>query len=163
MSEGVSIAALVNFAILVAGLIFFLRKPIGTLLHDRHHEIKTNVDESERQRAEATNLLEEQKKRLAALEEETQKILAQARQDGEKEKKAIIERAHRLAEKMVEDTQKETAREKERAKQEIQYEVVSQATNEARALLKEQAGAKEHERFTEQLIAKIEEGDENTR
>jgi F-type H+-transporting ATPase subunit b len=149
---------LLNFVLLLAGLVYFLRKPIGQALTGRHEKIRGDVNESERLRVEAETMLRDYGEKLAALDAEISKLLTEAKEDGEKERARILERARVAAERIVEDARQAAARETERVKARLQKEVIDQAILAAARKLQGRVTEKEHHLFADELIRKLEGG-----
>lgn len=90
----------INFIVLIGALIYFLSKPLRSLLEKRATEIKHSMKEAEDSRKEAEERLKEMRERLSGLEDETAKIRRDAEIEGQKENKRIQELARTQAERL---------------------------------------------------------------
>ena len=70
---------------LFVGMLLYYGVPglIGKALDDRAEEIKKNIDDARKMREEAQSLLAEYQRKSAEAQSEAQKIVAQARHEGE--------------------------------------------------------------------------------
>jgi len=153
-----SLSIIVNFILLVAGLIYFLRKPIGLALGDRHDKVKTAVEEAEAFRAKVEGMVQEYEQKLAGLDLEVADILAEAKTRGEEERTRILARAEQMAEKIREDAERRAEKELARLEKELERDVLAQAVAKSVALLKKRVTAGDHRAFTEELLAHLEAG-----
>ena len=75
----------ISFIIFFAGLIYLkVPKKINELLNKLILDIKNEIDESEKLRAEAKVLLDNAQKKLDSAQSESKKILEQAKKDGDR-------------------------------------------------------------------------------
>jgi F-type H+-transporting ATPase subunit b len=89
------LAQIVNFLVLVWLLKHFLYGRILRAIDARETRIAEDVAAAETMRAEAQAQLAEYQARLAALEEQRETVLAEARADAERQHAAMLERARR--------------------------------------------------------------------
>ena len=90
----------VNFIVLIGALIYFLSKPLRTMLEKRATDIKHAMKEAKDSRKEAEERLKEMRKRLSGLEDEITKIKGEAEVNGQKEKERIKKLARTEAERI---------------------------------------------------------------
>ena len=90
----------VNFIVLIGALIYFLSKPLRSMLEKRATEIKHSMKEAEDSRKEAEERLKGMRKRLSGLEDEIAKIKREAEVDGQREKERIKKLARQEAERI---------------------------------------------------------------
>ena len=76
-----------NFLVLAGALFFLVRKPVAQFLGDRIKGIQEQLKELEEKKVEAEKKIAECEKRLATLENESEKIIAQYRKQGEDARK----------------------------------------------------------------------------
>lgn len=153
-----AISVIVNFVLLAVVLIFVSRKPLASFLHERSETIRKNVEESEKLRAEAFSLVQSYQKKLDALQSEVATLLKEAKAEGEREKKAIIDRAERLSSQIIDNAKNSVEREVEKQKSKLEQELMAKVVAEALAILKQKASEKDHEQFTEAFIQQMEKG-----
>lgn len=90
----------INFFVLIGALIYFLSKPLRSLLEKRATEIEHSMKEAEDSRSEAEERHKEVRERLSGLEEEAAEIKREAEIEGQKEKERIQELARSKAERL---------------------------------------------------------------
>ena len=89
----------VSFVIFFGALIYFkIPKKINELLGNMIADIKKEIDESEKLRSETKNMLDEAQKKLDTADKEVNKILMQAKDDGEKLVLEMNEKFHNSSE-----------------------------------------------------------------
>ena len=89
----------VSFIIFFVALIYFkIPKKINELLGNMIADIKKEIDESEKLRSETKNMLDEAQKKLDTADKEVNKILMQAKDDGEKLVLEMNEKFHNSSE-----------------------------------------------------------------
>ncbi|HBP53484.1 MAG TPA: ATP F0F1 synthase subunit B [Synechococcus sp. UBA8638] len=143
---------LVNLAILIPVLFWFLKGFLGGILSRRREAILQDLHGAESRLSEATAQLEKAKAELAAARETARTILkdGQARADAiraEGEQRTIAEMA-RLQEEAKADTDSEARR--------ISNELLSSTADQAIALaLQDLPGALSHQKQTKLLVATI--------
>jgi F-type H+-transporting ATPase subunit b len=148
--------SVVNFALLLAGLTFFLRKPLRQALFGRREKIRTAVVESERLRQDAERRIGECETKLRELEGEIGRLLDEARAEGERERGRILAQARRMAERILEDAREAAAHETERVKRAIRQDVMERALREATEKLKRDVAESDHRLFVNELVDRLE-------
>ena len=89
----------VSFVIFFGALIYLkIPKKINELLGNMISGIKQEIDESEKLRSETKNMLDESQKKLDSADKEVNKILKQAKDDGEKLVLEMNEKFHNSSE-----------------------------------------------------------------
>ena len=90
---------------------------------DRRANIEGKLEEAEKERAEAEELLEKYKQRLAAAEDETQRILEEARANAERIRKDLLAKAETDAEHQLERARQTIRSERDQAIRQLRGEV----------------------------------------
>lgn len=98
-------------------------KPLLKALSDREEKIRSSLEQAERAHQEAQRLFEENRKQLAAAEEQSARIIREGRDMGERLKSEILEKAQAASRQMVEQAKDEINREKESALMQLRSEV----------------------------------------
>jgi F-type H+-transporting ATPase subunit b len=96
---------------------------IDEAYRNRAKNIEGKLQEAERQRAEAAELLEEYRRRLDAAEEKTQRILEEARTNAERIRREIRSKAETEAERELERARQTIRSERDQAVRDLQREV----------------------------------------
>lgn len=90
----------INFVVLVTGLVFVLRKPMRNYLAKRSLDVQTMITEAREARQSAEQKLEEARRKMVALEEDVIKIKKDAELEGLMEKERIKALAQKEAERV---------------------------------------------------------------
>ena len=89
----------ISFIIFIGILIYFkIPQKINAILEKLIFDIKKEIDESEKLRSETKNMLDEAQKKLDTADKEVNKILMQAKDDGEKLVLEMNEKFHNSSE-----------------------------------------------------------------
>jgi F-type H+-transporting ATPase subunit b len=104
-----TIAKLMNFAILVGVLVYYLRTPIAGYLASRSTQIRADLVTAAETRRTATAQLEEIKRKLQTLPGELEALKAQGAEDVKVEKVRIAQAAATERERLLEQTRREIA------------------------------------------------------
>jgi F-type H+-transporting ATPase subunit b len=144
-----------NFVVLAGALIFLLKKPLAKGLESRRQGVRDQLDDLEKQKADAEKQLSEYKAKLARLDKEIEKIVAEYVKDGEAAKAKIIEEANVAAEKLLAQAKKNIEHEFEKAQQELKAEMAEQAVAMAEALIKKKIKDEDQERIVDEYLTKV--------
>ncbi|NOY12743.1 MAG: ATP synthase F0 subunit B [Deltaproteobacteria bacterium] len=144
-----------NFGLMVALLVYFLRKPLKKGLVGRTEEIETALAEARQAKEEAEAKFAEYDRKLARATEEIAEISAAIRREGELEKQKIIENAEQMAIKIEQDAGKTAEIEVAKARKELQQEAVRLAVNLAEELLKKNFTQDDDTRLIDEYMQKV--------
>lgn len=144
-----------NFAGLVAILVFFLKKPFSEGLSSRREGIKDQLDALESRKAEAEQLYKEAEAKLARLDEEVNAIISEAVKQGEAEKAKIIADAERNAGDIKRQAEMAVAHEIAEAKTRLKGEIAEQAVLLAEELVKKNIQPADQSRMVELSLEKV--------
>ncbi len=120
---GLMIWTVIMFSLLLIVLGSVGLKPILGIIKKREDDIRHSIDEAERVRNEAEELLENYKKQLDDARLEAQEVIEQSKKVGESVRKEINAKANDEARQIIEKAQAEIEREKERALADLQTKV----------------------------------------
>ena len=110
----------VSFVIFILVLVYFkIPQKINELLSNMIIEIKNEINESEKLRADSSALLQKAQEKLATTNEESKKILESAKSDADKLIIEMNERFHKSSEIRKNNAQKKISQMKEMAIKEI--------------------------------------------
>lgn len=144
-----------NFAVLVVGLYFLLKKPATQALNARILAIKEQLAELEKKKEEAELLLAEHAERISRLGEEADKILEESIKQGEEAKARILKEAADAAERLEEQAKRSVAYEFKQARQRLREEVLEQALAEAEKLIIKKIKPQDQERLAGEFLEKV--------
>jgi len=150
------ILAFVNFTLFVGLLVFFLRKPMKSFFATRRDEIEKRLREAAELKQQASDKYQEYEAKLKALEEEGARILADARAEGEDEKKRILEAAEKMAARVADDAQRRIDAEVRAARIALRKEAVSEAVDAARRILAQQLTADDDQKLVASTVDQVE-------
>ncbi len=146
---------LLNFSIVVAILVYFLKKPIRNALSGRRDEIEKALLEAKKAKDEAEAKFAEYDKKLALATEEIANISAAIRKEAEMEKQKIIDNAREQAAKIEQDAEKAAALEVAKARLSLQREAVQLAVGIAEDLLKKNFNKDDDSRLIDEYMQKV--------
>ncbi len=145
----------INFGILLAAIIVILRKPLSSALKGRVDGIKEELADLEAKREEARREYAIIEKRLADAMGEREAILAEFRQQGEREYEKILDNAKLLAERIKSQAQFTIEQETTLAKAELRKEVAELSASVAEDLLKQNINAEDQARLVGEYLTKV--------
>jgi F-type H+-transporting ATPase subunit b len=146
---------LMNFAIMVGLLVYLLKKPLRNFFISRREGIQTTLAELEAKKVEAEKICAEYQAKLATLDQEVGQILAEYIQEGETEKRKILEAAEKQAEYLKQQAHLTIQQEVKSARESLQEEIAELTVAAAEELLRKSIKAKDQERLVKEFIAKV--------
>ncbi len=144
-----------NFAVLFGILFYFLRKPVSDALNGRIKGIKEELDELESKKSEAEQKLAEYKERIAALDQESEKIIAEYIRQGEEAKGRILKESEKAAAKLEDQAKRNIEQEFEKAKRQLQADILEKALARAEALVKDKITSDDQDRLVDEYLDKV--------
>ncbi|CAN2039353.1 ATP synthase subunit b 1 [Candidatus Magnetomoraceae bacterium gMMP-15] len=144
-----------NFTVLLAGLIFLLRKPVAQGLNARIKGIKDQLEDLDARKEEAEKKIVQYNERLATLDKETEKILADYVKQGEAAKQRILDEAGVQAEKLQGQARKNMTHEFSQARQALQSEIFEKAVVMAEKMIKEKITSDDQDRLVGDYLKKV--------
>lgn len=129
------IAQSVNFGLLVAGLTFFLYKPVLKMLKERQDLIDKGVRDAEEASRNALAAEKQRKEVLAAAEREAEERVQKSVDVGKEERAKIVERAQAQSEALLKDAELQAAELSRKALKESEKEIARTAILAAEKIL----------------------------
>jgi len=145
----------INFVVLLAALIFVLRKPISQALSSRIKNIREQLDSLEAQKAEAEKQLAQYNEKLSQLEKEAEKIIKGYIRQGNEAKAKILKEAEETAKKLQAQALRNIEHEFDKARQELQREVVGKSLEKAEQTLKKVITARAQDKLVDEYLDKV--------
>ncbi|MGD2270874.1 MAG: F0F1 ATP synthase subunit B [Desulfobacterales bacterium] len=145
----------INFTILLAGLVYLLRKPVSQAMNDRIKGIKGQLSELEAKKEEAERQLAEYNLKFQQLDREAEKIIAEYIQQGNEAKARIIQEAETAAKKLEAQARRNIDHEFEKTKQKLREEVLEQALTKAEEIIKNKITTQDHDRLVDEYLKKV--------
>ena len=143
----------INFSVLFAILVFFIRKPLKNFLKSRQDGVQGAMKDADDALVDATKEYDASEKKLKELAKEIDAITANMKHEGELEKERIIKRTEEVAAKIKAQTENTISREFEVIQKRIQEETIEQTVDEAEAILQDKFKAEDQDSVA-QMIAK---------
>jgi F-type H+-transporting ATPase subunit b len=145
-----------NFAILVTALVIIFKKlDVKSFFTKRTESIANTLNELEVKKEEAEKTYEEYKQKLSQLDKETDRILQEYIEQGEREKARIIASAEKAAAEIRVATDRAIDQEIKSAKEGLQAEIAELSVTAAEALLKEKIGAEDQQKLVDDFMKKV--------
>ncbi len=146
----------INFAILVGLLFYFLRKPVKEFFASRAALIRGNIDEAKQRKDEAAKKYAEYEQRLQSIESEMQGLITSLKQDGELERKRLLETAQQQAVSLQSNSERMLQQELRKAKEDLKREAVGLAGQLAEDLIRQNITPEDQGRIVGQYLEKME-------
>lgn len=146
---------LLNFSIVVAALVFFLKKPIKNGLSGRRDDIEKSLKEARQAKEEAEAKFAEYDRKLSDATQEIAVIAAAIRKEAELEKQKIIANAKEQALKIEQDAEKAAELEVAKARLSLQQEAVRLAVGIAEDVLKKNFTKDDDNRLIDEYMQKV--------
>ena len=124
---GLMVWTLIAFAITLVVLKRFAFGPIQKVIDERSAKIKQSVDDADRAREEAQQLLEEHRKLIGQAKIEAEAILAEARKVADSQRERVREETEVDRARRLEETKRQIEAETQRALEQIRAEVAGLA------------------------------------
>jgi F-type H+-transporting ATPase subunit b len=148
--------ALVNFVVFLGLLSKILWKPLKSGWVAKHEQIKSELGEAKRLRAEAEAQLAEYTKKVANADSEVDALLAQLRKEADADRARIVAAAEGEAARLKTEAERQIKVEIERARQILQIEAVNAAVGAARDILEKNINAEDQKRLGERYLSDVE-------
>ncbi len=120
---GLMIWTLIAFAITFFVLRRYAFGPIQRVIDERRERIRQSIEEADRARAEARDLLEEHRKLVGKAKQEAEEILAEGRRVAESQRERVREETEADRQRRLEETKRQIEAETQRALEQIRAEV----------------------------------------
>ena len=135
INPGLIVWTIITFVIVVLVLKGAAWKPLVKALNDREEKIRSSLEQAALAHQEAQRVLDENRKALAAAEEQSARIIREGRDMGERLKSELLEKAQASSRQMVDQAKEEIRREKDAALVQLRGEVADLAVAAAGKIL----------------------------
>lgn len=150
---------LISFLVLMAILRKFLFSPLANFIEKRRQEINNTFSLINKEKEEASSLMEEANKRLKETEQEAKKMIEKAIKEGEMLKNEILRKAKQEAEAVSEGLINNAKAEIKKEKQNAVSYISKIGVSIASKLIKERMDEKKAESLLSEFIEGIKEED----
>lgn len=144
-----------NFFLLLAILIFMLRKSIAAHFKTRASEYQDLVRRADAAKSEAEAKHRSMKDRLAKLEQSAASAGTQAKAEADALKTKLIAEAQDLAKRLQEDAKRTAAIEIEKAKAQLRQELLTEALSASKAGFQSGLGSSDQKKLQSEFVDKI--------
>lgn len=127
----------VNFLIVLAGLTYFLYRPLLAMIEKRERAVQQGIEDSEAARRAREAIESERAARVAEANREGEAIVARATEAAKRERADILRQAQERAELMVTDAGREGEALKKKALHESERMIAETAILAAEKIIKE--------------------------
>ena len=152
IEPGLIIWTVITFIILLIVLRKVAWGPILTTLEQREHTIRNSLEEAQRARQEAEQVLVQHQQILADANREVIRLLEQGREEAERLRVSMTEQAREEAQRLTEAARREIVRERQRAMQELKSTAADLALAAAGRLLHAAMTGEDHRRLVTEFL-----------
>lgn len=144
-----------NFVVLAAALFLLLRKPVSQGLGSRIKGIEDELNELETRKKAAEAELARYSDKLAELDGETEKIIAEYIRQGNEAKARILKEAESAAVKLETQARRGIENEFEKARNNLKEEILEKAFVKAENIIKSKITAKDQNSLIGEYLKKV--------
>jgi len=146
------LAFVINFIILFILLSFLLYKPVVKMLDERQAKIKESMDQAEAIRLQSARSEQEIKAQLETANKETQKIITQATQIGDRLKTEAKEEARKETQLILAKAQVEIKRQRDKDIENLRAQFADIAILAAEKVIKETIDKNKHRKIIDDVL-----------
>ena len=155
VNPGLMIWTIVCFA----ATFFFLKRfafgPVQQMIDTRRERIQNALDEADRARAEARNLLEEHRKLIGQAKSESEEILAEARRVADAQRERVRAETEEDRQRRLEETRRQIERATQQALGQIREEVGKLSLVAAEKITRKSLTGPDQQRLIDDALAEI--------
>jgi F-type H+-transporting ATPase subunit b len=155
INPGLIIWTLVTFGVLFLVLSKFAWKPLLEALNEREGKIRGALEEADKARSEAAQLLKQNAQNIVRAEEEYQKLVREGRALAEKMKEDIVAKAKHQADQELLRANEEIQRSVDSARQQLRAEVADLAIKAAEKILEESLDAVKQKKIVDAFMNQL--------
>jgi F-type H+-transporting ATPase subunit b len=152
---GLIIWTLISFFILLVLLKKVAFPPILKGMKKREETIKQQLEEAQKTKKDAENLLEGYKRQLAEARSEAQKIINEGKSLGENMRKEIVQKAQEESNQIVKRAQEEIELQKQKAILELQEKIADLSIMAATKIINKSLDTEDNRRLVEEYVSKV--------
>lgn len=145
----------INVVILVAGLIYFLRKPVRAYFTEKRATFLAEAAKSQAAKEAAEREHQDIKNRLAKLESSKEESISRAKAEAADLRNQLLADAQTLSKRIQEEAKNAAANEVDRAKRQLREELLKEAMLAAKKDLEGQVSSSDQQRLQDQFISNI--------
>lgn len=147
---------LINFAILIAALVWLIRKfDLSKFLEIRKEKIKDQINETQNLKIEAKDLKKEREQELEKAKEMQQSMINDAKKIAQKTRQNLLKEAEEEAERILEEAQVIAEMEKIQFRKQLRQETITLIISTAYDILEKEVEYQDHQSLTDSFLAKL--------
>lgn len=147
---------IIAFALLLVLLIKYVFPPIRDQINRRQREIESSIDEAEKTRSEARELLAEYRRQMDEARGESRRILDEARKQGDAQRERAKKEAREEGDRIIQRAKDEIGREREAAVRDVRREVAGMVIQASEQVIGKNLDGDDHERLISQALDDLE-------
>jgi F-type H+-transporting ATPase subunit b len=155
INPGLMVWTVATFVVLLFVLSKFAWKPLLKYLQDREENIRQALDQAEKARAAAAELLRQNEVNLARAEEEYRKIIREGKAFADKLKDDIMTKANSQAQRQIQQAREEIQRDVDVARQQLRSEIADLAVQAAGKILDETLDSQKHKKIVDNFLNQL--------
>ena len=155
VDPGLLLWTIITFVVLLLILWKAAWRPIGDALDARAEKVRFEIDNAERTRQEAEKLLNQHKAMMDNAKNEALQIIAKGREEAEKMKNEILEKANTESRTIADRAKKEIELAKDKALADIKTEVVLLSTGIASKIIGKNIKPEDQKALVEEALNKM--------
>jgi F-type H+-transporting ATPase subunit b len=155
VEPGLIIWTIISFILLVLLLWKVAYPQILKGMKNREDTIKQQLEEAQKTKKEAENLLEDYKHQLAEARSEAQKIINEGKSLGENMRKEIVQKAQEESNQIVKRAQEEIELQKQKAVLELQEKIADLSIMAATKIINKSLNTEDNRRLVEEYVSKV--------
>jgi F-type H+-transporting ATPase subunit b len=155
INPGLIVWTIITFLVLLSVMTKFAWKPILKMLEERESKIRIALEEADRARTEAAEMLKQNEKNLARAEEEYKKMIQEGKALAEKLKEDIVSKARQQAQQELKLAMEEIKRNVDAAKLQLRAEVADLAIKATEKILEETLDEKRQKQLIDSVMNKL--------
>jgi F-type H+-transporting ATPase subunit b len=152
---GLMIWTIVSFALTLIVLKRYAFGPIQKVIDERRDRIRQSIDEADRVREEARNLLAENQRLIAAGKAQAEEILAEARRVAEAQRHRTLEEARADLERRLEENERAIEAANQRLVEQIRRDVIELTLLAAERVTGKVLDAEDQRRLIDEAVGEI--------
>lgn len=155
INPGLIVWTIVSFIILVGVLGKYGWKPIIGALTEREDKIRSAIEQADRARAEAAELLKKNEENMARAEGEYQKMMRESRAMADKIRDEILGKARIQAQQELQKASEELERNVDAARKQLRSEVADLAIKAAEKILDESLDSQKQKKMVNSFLDQL--------
>lgn len=152
---------IVTFAIVLFLLTRYVYPPIRDMIQARQSRIEEAIDEAQKTRSEAKELLDEYRRQLEEARGESRRILDESRKQAEAQRARTKEEAREEGDRIIQRAREEIDRERESTIREIRGEVADMVVSASSRVINQKLERGDHDRLIEESLDNLEAAQKN--